>query len=162
MVNKNTFSRAVSGRQGLLAKVHIAGKDLTDKLPGFDYRQMLFDRYGVESSKELRIGQLEDLVRHMETLGWVAKPTKRQKAMAKDAARPKEKHERREGLMGKIEALLAEKGRAEGTYVPWSYAASILKKQGGPDRFEWATDAQLRGVMIALTRDAERKGRRTE
>ncbi len=35
--------------------------------------------------------------------------------------------------MRKIEAMLAEKGRAEGTAVPWGYAVAILKRQSGGD-----------------------------
>ena len=64
--------------------------------------------------------------------------------------------------MDKIEALLAEKGRVEGTHMPWAYAVAVLKKQsGGVTRcFEHATPEQLRGVIAALTRDARRKGRR--
>ena len=68
----------------------------------------------------------------------------------------------REPLMKKIEAQLTEKGRAEGTDVPWGYAVAILKRQsGGVTRcFEHATPEQLRGVIAALTRDARRNGRR--
>lgn len=54
-------------RRSLLAKVHIAKKQL-----GMDdetYRQMLQDRFDVESARKLPFRQLLQLVRHMETLG---------------------------------------------------------------------------------------------
>lgn len=61
--------------------------------------------------------------------------------------------------MRKIEAQLAEKGRAEGTKVPWGYAVAILKRQSGgvTKCFEHATVEQLRGVIAALTYDAKKK-----
>lgn len=67
----------------------------------------------------------------------------------------------RDVYMRKIEAQLAEKGRAEGTKVPWGYAVTILKKQSGgvTKCFEHATVEQLRGVIAALTYDAKKKGR---
>jgi hypothetical protein len=68
----------------------------------------------------------------------------------------------RKPLMEKIEALLAEKGRVEGTHVPWGYAVAVLKRQsGGVTRcFEHATPEQLQGVIAALMYDAKRHGRR--
>jgi hypothetical protein len=65
--------------------------------------------------------------------------------------------------MRKIEALLAEKGRVEGTDMPWAYAVGILKKHSnGVTRcFEHATPEQLRAVIAALMKDAKRHGRRT-
>ena len=67
----------------------------------------------------------------------------------------------RDVYMRKIEAQLAEKGRAEGTKVPWGYAVAILKRQSGgvTKCFEHATVEQLRGVIAALTYDAKKKGR---
>jgi len=62
--------------------------------------------------------------------------------------------------MKKIEALLSEKGRVEGSYVPWDYAKAILQRQCGVERLEWASPEQLRGLIAALDKDARRKGRR--
>ena len=65
--------------------------------------------------------------------------------------------------MQKIEALLAEKGRVEGTDMPWAYAVGILKRQtrGEITSFQSPdlTDEALNGVIAALSRDADRKGR---
>lgn len=56
-------------RQGLLAKVHIAIKELG--LDDETYRQILADRFSVTSSALLGRKELEKLVRHFESCGWV-------------------------------------------------------------------------------------------
>ena len=43
---------------------------------------------------------------------------------------------------------------------PWKYARTILMRQGGPDRLEWAMPHHLAAVIAALDRDAKRHGRR--
>lgn len=60
-----------------------------------------------------------------------------------------------EAYLAKIEAFLASTGR------PWKYARAIGKRMHGVDRLEWLTEAQLKGVMLALRGDAKRHGRRT-
>lgn len=61
-----------SQRRGLLAKVHIAIKEL-----GLDdnaYRVLLAQAFGVKSSKDLRLIELERLISHFESCGWVPRP----------------------------------------------------------------------------------------
>jgi hypothetical protein len=63
--------------------------------------------------------------------------------------------------------MLAEKGRAEGTDMPWSYAVGILKRQGHMfgepvKSLNKANARQLDAVIAALHKDAVRKGRYTE
>ena len=50
------------------AKINIACKELN-----IDKHQLLGDRYGVESSKELNRAQLQDLYNHFHVLGWRVK-----------------------------------------------------------------------------------------
>ncbi len=50
------------------AKINIACKEL-----GLDKHQLISDRYGIESSKELRPRQLADLYAHFRGLGWKVK-----------------------------------------------------------------------------------------
>ncbi len=57
-------------RRALLAKVHIAKKELN--LPEHDYRAIL-ERFNKESSAELTIAQLEELVKFFKHLGWKKK-----------------------------------------------------------------------------------------
>ncbi len=135
-------------QKAMLAKVHIARQRLG--LTEDDYRNLLWDRFGVESSTNLDMQGLHDLLLHFQKLGFA--PVKR-----RDAENPGGT----DAQMRKIEALLAEKGRVEGTDVPWGYAVSILKKQTGGRVavFKDADAVDLRGVIAALIRDAKRKGR---
>lgn len=64
------------------AKINIACKAL-----GIDKYQILGDRYGLETSKDLKPGQVRDLLHHFKTLGWKPKPPRKAKskrAMASD------------------------------------------------------------------------------
>ena len=125
------------GRRGLLAKVHIAKKQVG--LNDAQYRNMLEDRYGEDSAGRLSVGQLEDLVEHMRKLGWEQPQPK-----------PRADGPREPAMVAKVEALLAELGKLEDRRVSWNYARSILRRQHGVDRLEWATAEQLRGVIAAL------------
>jgi phage gp16-like protein len=144
-------------RKALLAKVHLAKKDLG--LNDQEYRAILGELFGVESAGQLPAQKLAHLVEHFEARGWQAQPKARRK---KDShGYPRQSMPDRKALLSKIEAQLAEKGRAEGRHVPWAYAAGILQRMYGVERMEWANAEQLRGVVAALHRDARRYGRST-
>lgn len=144
-------SQSREHQKAMLAKVHIAKDRLS--LSEDDYRNMLWDVFGVESSKDLDRQGLHDLLQHLQRLGF--EPVKR-----RDRANPLGGAD---GQIRKIEALLAEKGRVEGTDVPWGYAVAILKRHTGGQvtKFDEASPEQLRGVIAALIRDARRHGRYT-
>ncbi len=149
-------------RKALLAKIHVAKKQLG--LTEEEYRALLDGHFGAASAADLGLTDLKRLVLVMADYGF--KPSKghaRRGATRKKTipATLEQDDLGREPLMKKIEAQLAEKGRAEGTDVPWGYAVAILKRQsGGVTRcFEHATPEQLRKVIAALTYDAKRKGR---
>ena len=149
-------------RKALLAKIHVAKKQLG--LKEEEYRALLDGHFGAASAADLGLTDLKRLVLVMADYGF--KPSKghaRRGATRKKTipATLEQDDLGREPLMKKIEAQLAEKGRAEGTDVPWGYAVAILKRQsGGVTRcFEHATPEQLRKVIAALTYDAKRKGR---
>ena len=155
-------ARTASWRNGLLAKVHIAKKQLG--LTEEEYRGMLDARFGVDSAGKLKVRDLEVLLRHMAGLGWREgrfRAGKADRHGTPKGLRTPGPRGSRASLLSKIEALLAEKGSVEGRRVPWSYAAAILKRQSGVERLEWATPDDLRGVIAALVRDAKRGGRRT-
>lgn len=150
-------------RKALLAKIHVAKKQLG--LTEEEYRALLDGHFGAASAGDLGLTDLKRLVLVMADYGF--KPTKgnARRGVSRKKTIPATLEQDdlgREPLMKKIEAQLAEKGRAEGTDVPWGYAVAILKRQsGGVTRcFEHATPEQLRGVIAALTRDARRNGRR--
>jgi hypothetical protein len=133
-----------------------------------EYATLLESYYNVSSAGVLDLPELKGLVLVMREYGF--KPTKgsakrkatRKKTIPATLQSGADDPLDRKPLMEKIEAQLTEKGRVEGTHVPWGYAVAVLKKQsGGVTRcFEHATAEQLRGVIAALTRDAKRKGRR--
>lgn len=135
-------------RRSELAQIHIARRDL-----GMDdatYRAMLISVVQTDSAKTLDEEGRRRVLDHLKSHGW--RPTKPRR----DSARPRILRGRgsRGRMLRKIEAFLAEANR------PWSYALAILKRQGGPDRLEWAVGGQLAGVIAALDRDAARHGRR--
>lgn len=158
-------SKEQEQRKSLLAKIHVAKKQLG--LDDAEYRAMLEGNFGVMSAASLDLHELERMVFVMRSYGFAPK---------RGHARRGESRKRdvpalltacgdnlgRRALVEKIEAQLAEKGRIEGTDMPWGYALGILKRQsGGVTRsLDHATEEQLQGVISALARDAKRKGRR--
>jgi phage gp16-like protein len=136
------MSRAPSTdtRRAMLAKVHIAKKDLC--LDDDTYRMMLDNLFGVESSAKLSLKQLDELLGHMTSRGFVA--------VKKGDAKPSKSVQNSKPIITKIGALLVELGQREGRHMPWSYAVGILKRQSGVMRLEWAKPDQLRAVVAAL------------
>ncbi|MBD5416977.1 MAG: regulatory protein GemA [Desulfovibrio sp.] len=151
-------------RKALLAKIHVAKKQLG--LTDAEYRAMLEGNFGVSSAAHLDGEGLQRMVFELRAYGFRPKRgharrgTSRKRTVPATLAKD-DTGQGRKKLMQKIEAQLAEKGRVEGTDMPWAYAVSILKKQsGGVTRsLDQATPEQLRGVIAALTRDARRHGR---
>jgi len=127
-------------RRAMLAKVHIAKKDLC--LDDDAYRMMLDNLFGVESSAKLSLKQLDELLGHMTARGFVA--------VKKGDAKPSKSAQSDKPIIAKIGALLAELGQREGRHVSWNYAVGILKRQSGVMRLEWAKPDQLRAVVAAL------------
>lgn len=171
---KRGLTQDADDRVNMLAKIHLALAELYRRartepdLAGFCedvYRYKLREDYGHDSAAKLDNRQLNEVLQWLRSLGW--KPRKGRNRRAAPATLTHDATGmRREARMEKIEALLAEKGRAEGTDMPWGYAVSILKRQTAHDtdgrkkRFEDATPSQLDDVIAALYRDAKRKGRR--
>ncbi|MDR1397214.1 MAG: regulatory protein GemA [Desulfarculales bacterium] len=146
-------------RRKFYAAIHATIHDLG--MDDENYRDILHLRYKVNSSTKLHITQLRDLLTYLKG---PAETKQREDARARARATRPDKPvttAMRKEMINKIEALLAEKGKAENTPIPWNYAKAILKKQSKVERLEWATPDQLRGVISALYRDAVRKGRKT-
>lgn len=160
-------SLAAERRRMELAKIHVAKKQLC--LDDETYRMLLREQFGVESAGELDDRQRRDCILYMQRCGFTGTrgvATRRHGAADRRSDVPRILTQDDDGLgrdvyMRKIEAMLAEKGRVEGSVVPWGYAVGILKRQsGGVTRcFEHATVEQLRAVIAALVYDARRKGR---
>lgn len=141
--------RAKTKRDTLIAKVKIAQKQLG--LSDADYRFLLRTSFNVGSCTELDERGLVRLIAHFRSKGWQERPT---------AGKRKDRHGKPKGLksrtnpaaptLQRIEALLSELGKAKGEYVPWDYAAGILKKLTGLDNLDAASVLELRNVMVAL------------
>lgn len=136
-------------RRALMAKIHIAKKDL-----GLDedtYRAVLA-RHGASgdrpSSAQMTVAQLEAAVREFQAKGWTPK---------KPGAgrRPRPPRNRAEQI-AKIEALLADKAKRQGRPVPWAYADAIAKRVCRVDKVDWCDTDQLRRVIAALEYDRRR------
>jgi len=72
-------------RRALLAKVHIAKKEL-----GLDdgvYRMILQEEFGADSSSKLTVRELEQLVARFERRGWQSRPSNRAGEAQADALR---------------------------------------------------------------------------
>jgi phage gp16-like protein len=153
-VKEKTKKTSGSVRSILLAKVHIAANDLG--LNDQDYRAVLRENFNVSSAKDLSDFQLEGLLRHFESKGWVAKdkngnPRKPYKpSRNKSEIKPGVGADRSK-LMDKMEALLSEIGRLQGNRVPWAYAEAILKRQNGGDHLSWAPYDALLKVVQSLS-----------
>ena len=147
-----------NGTLGLYQKLpHVTEEFYRTEL---DTRFNLMERFERCSAADLSNQELHQLLLWFASLGWEKKAGKQRKgapnALRSDAGL------NREALLEKIEAMLAEKGQAEGTGVPWSYAVAILKRQSGgvTKSLDQADRKQLEGVIAALWRDAKRKGRK--
>lgn len=129
-------------RKSLLAKLHIAKKDLG--LSDDVYRAMLESVAGKRSASELTDRQLVAVVAELRAKGWQPKVVARhgRKPKVRGAAKP---------MLAKVEALLADNGR------PWKYAEGIAKRMYGVEKLEWCDEAQISGVMVALVKDARRR-----
>lgn len=155
------------GKTRLIRKIKMVQRDCEKMLPEFSdytYRAILQEGFNAASSKELDNLQLINLLLYLKGLltsnQGGGKPTVDAPALLFSDASGLS----RCGSMRKIQALLAEKGKAEGKkYVRWSYALAILKNQTKGVVADWenATPRQLDAVIAALSRDAQRKGRRT-
>ncbi|MBU1041299.1 MAG: regulatory protein GemA [Proteobacteria bacterium] len=134
-------------RRSLLAKVHIAAKALG--LDDETYRDMLEALTGKRSAGKITEKQLVLVLAAMRKRGWNdedPRPARKKPApRATPGCAP---------LLSKIGALLADSGR------PWAYAVSMAKHMNYSERLEWAKPEQLRGIIAALTKDAQRRAKR--
>ncbi|EBD7339465.1 regulatory protein GemA [Salmonella enterica] len=110
------------------------------------YRGVLYRLTGKRSSTTCSIRELEDVKEYMHSQGF---PRKAPKGKGR---RPNVAN-RRKAILAKIEALLAEGG------LSWAYAEGIASHMYRQHVIEWLDDDQLHGVMVALIKQARRKGR---
>lgn len=126
------------------AKINIACKSL-----GLNRKELIWDRYGLESSKDLKSHQLADLYAHFRSLGWRVKRAKR-----KGPASPKYD----DGMARKVVALwilLHEEGvvKDRGNRALQAY----VKRMTGVDELKWCTARQLAVLIESLKQWAKRE-----
>lgn len=130
-----------------LAKIHLLAKQA-----GLDeeaYRYMLRQVAGVDSAAKLDDAGRRKVLDHL----------RRQRGGGRGY--PGRPHNLGSGAdsgaqLAKVEALLAEAKR------PWAYADGLARRMYGVERVAWCQPEQLRGLIAALMKDAQRHGRRTE
>lgn len=139
----NTKQNSAVQRRGLIAKIHIAKTQLG--LDDDTYRTILLNITQLKSCAQMSLVQLEAVYKNMQRLGFKAK------SPAKAGRNRPNVISRRETVLRKIEALLAEASR------PWAYADNTAKQMFAIERVEWLADEQLYKLMQALIIDAARQ-----
>lgn len=133
-----------------LAKIHIAKKQLG--LSEDDYRSLLGQRYGVDSSKALTNTQAADLLAAFEALGW--QPAAPSPAAAQRRGWGKARYEHLAGRAGmatprqlrKIEASWRSLARNPSDAA----LLAFLERQTGIKRMEWLRKTDVPAVLTAL------------
>ncbi len=120
------------------AKINIACKEL-----GLDKYQLIGDRWGLESSKQLSHFQLTELYAHFKKLGWVPS---RSAAKDKDfSVRYKEPRHR------KVQAMWITLGKAGIVRKRGDRAMNVfVKNQTGKDNLTWCTTSDVSNLIEAL------------
>jgi phage gp16-like protein len=140
-------------RKSDLARIHIAANQLGLIRIGDDgaYRDMLFTVARVRTAGDLDADGRRRVLDYLNALGAPAHRGGRHHAGA-----PRNIDSADRGpMLRKIEAYLAEAHR------PWAYARGMAQRMFHVDQLEFASPAQLRGLIAALEQDARRHGRRT-
>lgn len=109
------------------------------------YRSVLKRLTGKLSATKCSLTELRTVREHMHQQGF---PRTRSRKHGRRPSVPL----RRETILGKIEALLADAGRS------WNYAEGLASHMFRQHVIEWLTDEQLTKLMQALIIDARRRG----
>ena len=129
----------------LMAKIHIAKKDLG--LDDGTYRDVLWRVTGKRSCKNMLIGELEAVIKDMESRGFTPK------AAPKHGKKPSVVG-KREPLMGKIHAMLTDMG------LHWNYAHGMADSMFKIKRLQWLNDSQLYKLTQALSVHQQREAKK--
>lgn len=136
-------------RRRELAAIHIGAKAL--ELDRETYECMLWSVARVRSAADLDHAGRRAVIEHLRRRGFRPKPAPATER--KHGSKPQVPADR-QGLVDKLEALLADAAR------PWNYARAMARRMFGVERLEWATAEQLRRLVAALSYDARRRAAR--
>lgn len=135
----------MSTKKALMAKIHIAKKQLA--LDDATYRDVLWRVTGLRSCKDMTIAQLQDVAKDMQNSGF--KP----KAANSHGTKPNV-IKRRQALMNKIEAILADMS------LHWNYAHGVGEQMFKIKRLQFLNDSQLYKVTQAISAHQIREGKK--
>lgn len=138
-------AKVSTAKMALMAKVHIGKKELG--LDDATYRDVLERVTGKRSCKKMLIGELEAVIKDMESRGF--KP----KAAPKHGKKPSVVG-KREPLMGKIHAMLTDMG------LHWNYAHGMADSMFKIKRLQWLNDSQLYKLTQALSVHQQREAKK--
>jgi phage gp16-like protein len=126
------LARIAEQRRGLLAKIHIAKKEL-GLTP--DQYEAVLSGFKVESARDLTIPQLESMVKYLKYLGW--RPYRRRK---------------RQPVEKRITALQDRCRELAGQIENGSKRlAGLVKSKGDVDTLEWLRDtAKLKQILVIM------------
>lgn len=141
-----------SNRRRLIGKLHIAKAQLD--MDDMSYRAMLQRVTGCTTSSLCTEAQLVDALAECKRLGFVARSRTDVGRKPTAAADPRRISR---GQIAKIEALLADKARAQGAPVPWAYADALAQRLCGVQQVNWLMADQAQKVIAALQIDARRR-----
>ncbi|MDY0212578.1 MAG: regulatory protein GemA [Desulfuromonadaceae bacterium] len=139
-------------RDPLLAKIHIAKKDLG--LDDATYRAAISMISGgkTDSSAKLNAPQRRDLVEHFKALGWQPKPARKAGKGKPRNMQWSSKQTSRAAQLKKIEALLTIGGKS------WAYGDALAKRICKVDKIAWVESSELYKIITALRKQAQREG----
>lgn len=127
-------------RRTLIAKIHIAKKDLA--MDDETYRDVLQRVTGKDSCKNMTIVELKKVISDMKRLGFTPKQTAQ--SIQKHGRKPTTTEDR-QALLSKVEAILADNN------LHWNYAHAIAKQMFGVDLVHWLPADKLYKVVQALS-----------
>jgi len=139
------FDRSSKARRGLIAKVHVAKKQLN--LDDDDYRQIMLDEAGVMSAADADEAGLKAVVRRFEGLGFKPLP---KKGLPRAAQSPMAKKAR--ALWISLYHLGEVRNRSE------KALEAFAQRQLKCERMAWADQSQAHKLIEALKAMAERGG----
>ena len=129
-------------RKNELARIHIMKTDLC--LGEDVYRDLLAAVTGKRSCKDMNIKERFAVIHHMQSL---LKPQQKQQQTYPGKPSGKDWSPQ----IGKIEALLADNN------LSWGYAHAIAKRMYKIERVQWCDTMQLRAIISALVKKANKK-----
>ncbi len=138
-------ARPDNARNRELAQIHIAKKQLA--LDDDTYRDMLWSIARVRSAGDLDFTGRKRVLEHLRNRGFKTRSGK----IPRPGRPANIGHPDRGPSLKKIEALLADSGRA------WAYADGMAKKMFHVEKVSWCEVDQLHSIIAALVYDQRRR-----